>query len=81
MNLKQKLDMAIVEQMEQLRTEITEAHQEWENANRFFNYASGKDQIDYAIYAIISAEKRYEMLLRTAKQIRGNWPVWKGAFK
>lgn len=80
-NQKQKKDMVNEERMERLRTEIAEAHREWENANRFFNYASGKDQVDYAIYAIISAEKRYEMLLRIAKQTDGIWPVWKGAFK
>ncbi len=77
----QKMDQAVEKRMEQLSQEITEAHQEWENANRFFNYAVGKDQVDYAIYAMISAEKRYEMLLRTAKQIKGTWPVWKGDFK
>lgn len=78
---KQKADLVNEERMEQLRTEIAEAQREWENANRFFDYASGKDQVDYAIYAIISAEKRYEMLLRIAKQMDGIWPVWKGVFK
>lgn len=64
--------------MEQLRIEIKEALRDWENANRFFDYAIGKDQVDYAIYAIISAEKRYEMLLRTAKDMKGSWPAWRG---
>ncbi|MCA0758297.1 YaaL family protein [Paenibacillus sp. N4] len=64
--------------MERLRQEIAEAHREWENANRYFNYAVGKDQIDYAIYNIISAEKKYEMLLREAKQLSGDWQAWEG---
>ncbi|CAM4394537.1 YaaL family protein [Paenibacillus alkaliterrae] len=73
---KQKTDIEKEERMDRLRKEIIEAHQEWENANRYFNYAIGKDQVDYAIYTIISAEKRYEMLLRAAKQIKGNWRAW-----
>ncbi|MNE72182.1 hypothetical protein D3C80_1681010 [compost metagenome] len=67
---------SVTEQMIKLGKEIKEALNEWENANRYFNYAVGKDQIDYAIYAIISAEKRYEMLIRKAKQIKGSWPAW-----
>jgi len=58
--------------------EIREAQQEWENANRFFNFALGKDQVDYAIHAIIAAEKRYAMLLRLAKNAAVQWPKWEG---
>jgi len=65
-----------VEWSEVIRTEIREAHTEWENANRFFQFASGKDQVDYAIHAIIAAEKRYTMLLRMAKQVNMKWPAW-----
>ncbi|ALS25644.1 YaaL family protein [Paenibacillus cisolokensis] len=57
--------------------EIEEAHRDWENANRHFEYAVGKDQIDYAIYAMEAAEKRYEMLLRQAKQFAVTHPVWR----
>ncbi|MGO4549065.1 DUF2508 family protein [Paenibacillus sp. 2TAB23] len=64
--------------MEEIRKEIAEAHREWENANRFFEYAVGKDQIDYAIYSVITAEKRYEMLLRLAKHTSEKWPRWGG---
>ncbi|WP_138756155.1 DUF2508 family protein [Paenibacillus sinopodophylli] len=63
---------------EKLRLEIAEAHREWESANRFFDYAVGNDQIDYAIHCIITAEKRYEMLLRTAKRAGEQWPAWGG---
>lgn len=63
---------------ERLRKEIKEAHRDWENANRFFEYALGQDQVDYAIYAIITAEKRYEMLLRLAKRTCKHWPQWGG---
>ncbi|QAY68520.1 DUF2508 family protein [Paenibacillus protaetiae] len=59
-----------------MRREIAEAKRDWVNANRFFETAAGQDQIDYAIYAIISAEKRYEMLLRAAKSRKIKWPEW-----
>lgn len=61
--------------------EIEEAKREWQNANRFFDYAVGQDQVDYAIYALISAEKRYEMLLRAAKQKNQKWPEWRRGFE
>jgi flagellar motility protein MotE (MotC chaperone) len=77
-NQKQEEIIAQNERMEQLRTEIKEALKDWENANRFFDYAVGEDQVDYAIYAIISAEKRYAMLLRTAKEMKCSWPAWRG---
>jgi hypothetical protein len=74
----QKADDSVERRKERLRKEITEALKEWENASRYFQYAEGSDQVDYAIYAIISAEKRYEMLLRKAKQLNGKWAAWGG---
>ncbi|WP_231637338.1 DUF2508 family protein [Paenibacillus sp. FJAT-27812] len=68
-------------QMDEIRLEIAAAHREWENANRYFNHAHGKDQIDYAIYCMITAEKRYDMLLRLAKRSSNNWPAWGGVLK
>lgn len=61
--------------------DIREAHRDWVNAHRHFEYAAGFDQIDYAIYAIEAAEKRYEMLLRQAKKLNVHWRIeWeKGA--
>lgn len=52
---------------DELMIEIQEAHRDWMNAQQHFEYALGKDQVDYAIFAIEAAEKRYEMLLRQAK--------------
>ncbi|MBD2845608.1 DUF2508 family protein [Paenibacillus sp. IB182496] len=54
-------------QLEPLLDELEEARRDWKNAHRHFEHAVGKDQIDYAIFAIEAAEKRYEMLLRRAK--------------
>ncbi|QHT58884.1 YaaL family protein [Paenibacillus lycopersici] len=68
------------ERQEQLALidEINTAKREWENAQRFFEYAADSDQIDYAIYAISSAEKRYEMLIRKAKRMPVRWTFQKG---
>lgn len=82
MNEKQRPDNSgELNPMEQLRVEIGETLREWEGATRYFDYALGQDQVDYAIHAIMTAEKKYEMLLRKAKQIKGPWPEWKGEFK
>lgn len=82
MNKQKKIDALYEEdKMTSLRMEIAEAHQQWENANRFFHYALGNDQIDFAVHAIITAEKRYEMLLRSAKQMNVKWPSWRGVFE
>ncbi|BBH23154.1 hypothetical protein Back11_44990 [Paenibacillus baekrokdamisoli] len=66
-NLKDMLD---------LYNEILVAKRDWDNALRHFEYALGKDQIDYAIFAIEAAEKRYEMLLRKAKVLQGDSSQW-----
>ncbi|MNW14278.1 hypothetical protein D3C71_2124540 [compost metagenome] len=64
-----------MEQKRILKGEIAETLRDWENANRFFDCALGKEQVDYAIHAIITVEKRYAMLLAKAKQLQGPWPV------
>lgn len=64
------------DQMLHLKTEIAEALKEWRQAEMYFQYALGQDQVDYAIHAMITAEKRYEMLIHKAKEIKGEWPKW-----
>ncbi|MBH5319864.1 DUF2508 family protein [Paenibacillus sp. GSMTC-2017] len=61
--------------------DINEALREWESAKRFFDYATGHEQVDYAIHAIITAEKRYAMLLGKAKRMQGQWPKWIGGVR
>lgn len=50
-----------------LMLEVRDALQDWKNAHRNLDYAVERDEIDYAIFALEAAEKRYEMLLRKAK--------------
>ncbi len=49
--------------------EVRRAHADWRAAYVKLDWVVEKDQIDYAIYALEAAEKRYEMLLRQAKQL------------
>lgn len=71
-----KEEAAVHSDMYLLYEEILTAKREWDNAVRHFEYALGKDQVDYAIFAIEAAEKRYEMLLRKAKALQIKWPKW-----
>jgi hypothetical protein len=48
--------------------EIEKARNEWAIALQKLDYVVERDQIDYAIYSLEAAEKRYEMLLRQAKK-------------
>jgi hypothetical protein len=48
--------------------EIAIARIEWSAAQERLDWAIGKDHVDYSIFALEAAEKRYEMLLRLAKQ-------------
>jgi len=66
-------------ELNELQEELRLSKRDWDNAIRHFDYALGKDQIDYAIFAIGAAEKRYEMLLRKAKAMNVDWPKWQEA--
>ncbi|QJC50363.1 YaaL family protein [Paenibacillus albicereus] len=69
-------DQPVEISLDRLLEEIKEAHRDWVNAQYHFEQASGHDQIDYAVFAIEAAQKRYEMLLRQAKRIGAVSPDW-----
>ncbi|WP_028552268.1 DUF2508 family protein [Paenibacillus sp. UNC451MF] len=54
----------------QLLLEIGRAHSEWVAAQQRLDYVVEKDQIDYAVYAMEAAEKRFEMLIKQAKHMK-----------
>ncbi|TXK73745.1 DUF2508 family protein [Paenibacillus sp. N3.4] len=54
---------------QQLIQEIRKAHETWVAAQAHFEFAVEKDQIDYAIFAMEAAEKRFEMLIKQAKKL------------
>jgi hypothetical protein len=57
------------DEREQLLEDVRQAHLEWTMAQWRFHDAIGYDQVDYAIYALEAAEKKYDMLLRKAKRL------------
>jgi hypothetical protein len=59
---------ALSEEERGLLNEIKTAKRDWEMAYHRIDLANGHDEIDYAIFALEAAEKKYEMLLRQAKQ-------------
>ena len=54
-------EINLVDQVEQARLE-------WQLARRFFEAATDPDLIDYAIYNLQAAERRYAYLLKLARQ-------------
>lgn len=61
----------VAQQQEEQRRQIAELRRAWRDwmvARHRFDAMCSQDQIDYAIYALEAAEKRYEMLLREAKR-------------
>ncbi|NMO97928.1 DUF2508 family protein [Paenibacillus lemnae] len=52
--------------------DVRSSQMEWERAHLLFQEASGQDQIDYAIYMLEAAERKYQMNLKQAKQMNLN---------
>ncbi|MEK5059832.1 hypothetical protein BK126_28010 [Paenibacillus sp. FSL H7-0326] len=65
-------DSKMVLQEKRAGTEILDdirtAHEEWMQAHHMFEEAVGQDQIDYAIFTLEAAERKYQMHLKRAKQ-------------
>lgn len=49
--------------------EVRKAQMEWERAHLMFDEAVGQDQIDYAIYILEAAERKYQIHLKHAKNL------------
>ncbi len=54
---------------EQLLESIRMAHEEWKNAEKYFQNVTDPDLIDHAIYRIEAARTRYTYLLKLAKEM------------
>lgn len=48
---------------------IRSAHEEWRNAEKYFENVTDPDLIDYAIYRIEAAKTRYTYLLKLAREM------------
>ncbi|MDN8592120.1 DUF2508 family protein [Paenibacillus sp. 11B] len=56
---------------DQIYSDIQKAKAEWERAVRQFEEAQGEDEIDYAIYVLEAAERKYQIHLKRAKRFLG----------
>lgn len=72
-NSAEKHDRMLKElEAEQIYADVQLAKQEWERAMRQFEAAQGEDEIDYAIYVLEAAERKYQIHLKRAKRARMN---------
>lgn len=72
MNYRNRRDAALNERLKEKDTrelyyEIILAFEQWQAAQKNFNEMTAKEEVDYAIFALEAAEKRYENLIRAAK--------------
>ncbi|WP_223879853.1 DUF2508 family protein [Paenibacillus spiritus] len=49
--------------------DVHAARMDWERAYLMFDEAVGQDQIDYAIYILEAAERKYQIQLKQAKKL------------
>ena len=59
---------------EQMLENIRIAHEDWRNAEKYFQSVTDPDLIDHAIYRIEAARTRYTYLLKLAREmgVHGN---------
>ncbi|MGM1049938.1 MAG: DUF2508 family protein [Bacillota bacterium] len=60
------------EKMWSVFMDVRKSQMEWERAHLMFQEAMGQDQIDYAIYMLEAAERKYQMNLKQAKELKLN---------
>ncbi|USB33434.1 DUF2508 family protein [Paenibacillus sp. YPG26] len=53
--------------------EVSRAKAEWERAYMAFQQAVGDDEIDFAVYTLEAAERRYQIHLKEAKKEEARW--------
>ncbi len=54
---------------EEILDSIKSAHEDWINAEKYFENATDPDLIDYSIYRIEAAKTRYTYLLKLAREM------------
>ncbi|MDP1513322.1 DUF2508 family protein [Paenibacillus sp. CMAA1739] len=65
---RQESGKSEAEYRQELFAQIRASHAEWLRAHRLFHEATGKDEIDYAIFVLEAAERKYQIHLKIAKQ-------------
>ncbi len=65
-------------QQPELIDQVKEAHREWVHALANFNYPIEEDMVDYAIFHVNAAEKKYAYLIKKARNEKITLDVPKG---
>ncbi|AOZ94675.1 hypothetical protein LPB68_11360 [Paenibacillus crassostreae] len=52
-----------------IHNDIIEAQARWREAHMYFDEAVSEDEVDYAIYMLEAAERKYQMHLKKAKNL------------
>jgi len=65
-------------EMDELRREVRQALVELKTTQNFFDLACGGEEVEYAIYAVLAAERKYGMLINKAKDKQLNWSYYTG---
>jgi 16S rRNA C967 or C1407 C5-methylase (RsmB/RsmF family) len=60
----------LVSEKMQLMQEIRKAHIDWITAQQRLDFVLEKEQIDYAIFALEASQKRLDMLIKQAKNMK-----------
>jgi hypothetical protein len=60
---------------QQILENIRMAHEEWRNAEKYFENVTDPDLIDHAIYRIEAARTRYTYLLKLAREMGINGDI------
>lgn len=58
------------DEKEELYHDLEQAYTEWEMARYRMEWAVGSDEVDCAIYELVAAEKKYDLVLKKAKQLK-----------
>lgn len=59
------------EEKEELLGDLQQAFMEWKNAQYRLDWAVGSDEVDCAIFELVAAEKKYDLVIKKAKKL--NW--------
>src|SRR5690625_1047772 len=68
---KRKQMLAQAQEEDRLLNNLEIAKQEWHAARTRLDQVTAEAEIDYAIYAYEAAQKRYELLLRHIRDMKG----------
>lgn len=71
-NFKIHKNLSNENKKDDLYTNLENAKKEWEEAKNIFENVSEPDLVDYAIYNVEAAEKKYVYLLRQIKNGNAN---------